>query len=317
MGSSGPWPGTAPHTSSVRLPSRVWPPAILVAVGWLAAGVVSAVADGYDEAPAWLLLVNQLLLLPAAVIAAYALGWSLGGRLLAPWFGAVLVLLPLAGWLYALAGFRDTYVDHVLVHAYGLSDDGRFAAGALLLVAALLIVRSLEGDLRAGAAAGIAAGGAMLAEPSAALFLLGPALAYAAARAPRPLAAFAATAVPLALVTLLVQDVDPGLDISRDAFSANMAGLREYLWSNRVLQWLPIAGAIGLARRSIPVAALVGGWFGAFALAEGASPNLPVEDGSYLVAFVPALPAFCLLAAAIPLLVPGVPARLGARVATR
>jgi hypothetical protein len=116
---------------------------------------------------------------------------------------------------------------------------------------------------------------------------------------------------------LLLRDVDAGVDVSWDAFSANMAGLREYLWSNRVLQWLPIAGAVGLGRRSIPVAALVGGWFGAFALAEGASPNLPVGDGSFLAAFVPALPAYALLAAAIPLLVPGVPARLGARVATR
>jgi hypothetical protein len=301
----------------VRLPSAWWPPAALVAAAWLAAAVVSVAAGDYDEAPAWLLLANQLVLAPAAVVAAYGLGWSLGGRALAAWFGAVLVLLPLAGWVFALEPFRDTYVDRVLVHAYGLSDDGRFAAGAVLLVASLLVVRSLAGDLRLAAASGVAAGAAILVEPSAALFLVGPALAYLAAGAPRPLAAFAVAAVPLVVVTLLVRDVDPGLDVSWNAFSDNMAGLREYLWSNRVLQWLPIAGAIGLARRSIPVALLVGGWFGAFALAEGASPNLPVGDGRFLAAFVPALPAFALLAAAIPLLVPGVPARLGARVAAR
>ncbi len=301
----------------MRPPSWFWPPAALVAAGWLAAAIVAAAAGDYDEAPAWLLLANQLVLLPAAVVSAYLIGWSLGGRLLAAWFGAVLVLLPLAGWAFALAPFRDTYVDRVLVHAYGLSDDGRFAAGALLLVAACLTVRSLAGDARLAAAAGAAAGAAVLVEPSASLFLVGPLLAYVAARSPRQLAVFAAVAAPLALATLLLRDVEPGLEVSWDGFSANMAGLREYLWSNRVLQWLPIAGAVGLARRSVPVALLVGGWFGAFALAEGASPNLPVGDGRFLAAFVPALPAFALLAAAIPLLVPGVPARLGARVATR
>jgi hypothetical protein len=301
----------------VRLPSGLGAPAALIALGWLASALVAAVASGYDEAPAWLLLLNQAALLPAAVASVYAIGMALGGRLLGLWFGAVLVLLPLAGWLFALPGFRDAYLVGVLVHAYGLSDDGRFSAGCLLAVAAALVVRSLAGDLRAAAAAGVAAGVAILVEPSAALFLVGPAAAYVVARAPRGLGAFAAAAVPLALAALLLRDVDAGLEVSWDAFSANMAGLREYLWSNRVLQWLPLAGAIGLGRRSIPVAALVGGWFGAFALAEGASPNLPVADGSFLAAFVPALPAYALLAAAIPLLVPGVPARLGARVATR
>jgi hypothetical protein len=298
----------------VRLPSRLWAPAALVAVGWLAAGIAATLASDYDEAPAWLLLVNQLVLLPAAVLAAYSIGWSLGGNLVAAWCAAVLVLLPLAGRFYALEPYRDTYDDRVLVHAYGLSDDGRFAAGALLLVAAALVWRSLGGDVRAAAGAGAVAGVAMLVEPAAALFLVGPVLAYAVARHPRGIGAFAACAVPLAVVTLLARDADLGIDVSWDAFSANMAALREHLWSNRVLQWLPIAGVVGLARRSVPLAALVGGWFGAFALAEGASPNLPVDDGSFLATFVPALPAFALLVSAIPLLVPGVPGRLEARV---
>ena len=88
-----------------------------------------------------------------------------------------------------------------------------------------------------------------------------------------------------------------------------MAGLREYTWSNRVLQWLPLAGTIGLgpplagrrrARRPAGSAA--------FVLAEGASPNRPVRRRqASSLAFVPALPAFALLVAAIPLLVPGFP----------
>ena len=37
-----------------------------------------------------------------------------------------------------------------------------------------------------------------------------------------------------------------GFEASWDAFSANMAGLREHLWSNRLLQWLPLAGVVGI-----------------------------------------------------------------------
>ena len=108
-----------------------------------------------------------------------------------------------------------------------------------------------------------------------------------------------------------------GLDVSKDAFDLNIAGLREYTWSNRTLQWLPLAGAIGVARLSPLTALLLAIWFGTFTLAYGASPNVSVGDGSFFAAFVPALPAFSLLVAAVPLLVPTLPARLERAPATQ
>ena len=39
-----------------------------------------------------------------------------------------------------------------------------------------------------------------------------------------------------------------------------------------------------MARCSVPAALCVGGWFGLFALAWGASPNADVGDGSFSVA---------------------------------
>ena len=122
----------------------------------------------------------------------------------------------------------------------------------------------------------------------------------------------AAAGASLALVVVVAACCarGSGLDVSWSAFDANMGGLREFTWSNRLLQWLPLAGAIGVARCSVPAAVLLGGWFGAFALAWGASPNVDVGDGSFAVAFVPALPAFSLLVASVPLLVPTLPARL-------
>ena len=39
-----------------------------------------------------------------------------------------------------------------------------------------------------------------------------------------------------------------------------MSNLREFTWSARVLQWLPLAGALAVARRSLPAAGLLLAW---------------------------------------------------------
>lgn len=281
----------------------------LVALVWLAALVAAASADGYDSAPVWLLLVNQLVLAPAAVVATLSLGSAVGGRAVALLAALLLALLAPLGAFYALSGYRDTYVDRVLPEAAGIASGGRFAAGALSLVAAALAATALRAaDRRAVVLAGLAAGGASLAHPGGVLVLAGIALAAAVSVRPVEGALMAAAAAPGVALAAVVHGI--GLDVSWEAFTGSMTGLREYLWSNRLLQWLPVAGVIGAMRGSPPVAALVGGWFAAFAVVYGASPNLPTDDGSYLVAFVPALPALCLLVASVPLLVPTLPRRL-------
>jgi len=281
-----------------------------VVLQWLVAAGTAAVADGYDAAPWWLLLLNQLVLAPAAIVAVLCLGVALGGRSFGLLAGLVLVLLPLFGVAYALSKYRDTYVDRVLTEAVGVAGGGRFPAAALSVVAAAMALRSLTGDHARTAAAlsGLAAGSAALVHPAGALVLVGIALAYAVGWRPVEAGLCAGAAAPALAAAAATHGL--GLDVSWDAFSGSMAGLREYLWSNRVLQWLPVAGAIGAARGSLPVACLLGGWFGAFAVVYGASPQASVEDGSFLAAFVPALPAFCLLVACVSLLVPTLSSRL-------
>ena len=185
-----------------------------VALMWLVAAGVAATADDYEQASWWLLLVNQLVLVPALVGAAWWLGRRLAGPIGAVVAPLAVILVPVLGVLYANEAFRETYVDRVLTLAVGVADGWSLAAGALLLVAVALIVQGNRRFVAAGAALGVAV------------------LAVAA----------------------LSQGV--GLEISWDAFEANMAGLREFTWSNRLLQWLPLAGAIGVARRS-PLAALL------------------------------------------------------------
>ena len=121
----------------------------------------------------------------------------------------------------------------------------------------------------------------------------------------------AAGALVLAAVAALWLSRLPVPDLSVDAFKANMAGLREYFWSHRVLQWIPLAGVIAVARRSLPSALALGAWLGGYVLFVGAQAEMGLDEGEFFEALLPAFPAYVLLAAALPLLVPTLAARLG------
>jgi len=136
----------------------------------------------------------------------------------------------------------------------------------------------------------------------------------------RELGAFAVGLAPALLAVLLWQAraLDGPNPLSFGAmdwgqFTSNMAGLREFFWSQRLLQWLPLAGAIAVARRSPPLALLLGGLTLSFGVVQGSQPGATLDGGAIFRVLLPALPAYVLLAAAIPLLVPTLAARLGRR----
>jgi hypothetical protein len=104
----------------------------------------------------------------------------------------------------------------------------------------------------------------------------------------------------------------PGVEgLSLDALQGNLAGLREFFFSQRLLQWLPLAGVIAVARRSVPLALALGGWLGGYVAFRLTSTEATFENGEFFRLLLPALPAYVLLAAALPLLVPTLAARLG------
>jgi hypothetical protein len=105
------------------------------------------------------------------------------------------------------------------------------------------------------------------------------------------------------------------LDWSR--FLNNIDLLREHFWSGRFIVWMILAGVVGLARRSLSAALLVGGWFFAFAIVKGSFTGASIDDGSLFRILMPSYPAFVLLIASLPLLLPGVPRRLAIYVAPR
>jgi hypothetical protein len=287
-----------------------------------------------------IVLLNVLVLLPVAMFALYGIAARLGGRLFGYWTLVVWIVVPFAGIRYTNPGYHQRYTELLLPQGFGLTALADFPAMVACLVAIYFCAREVFSDrpqLLDAAAAGVAAGAAVAIKPSTALFLAGPLLVFAYRRRFASAGLFAATMLP-ALVTLTLWKsrglgyvpafgnalvphpvaagtsltaVNLGNYLNRvdwHRFTNNLDLLREHFWSGRVLQWLVIAGLIGLARQSRPALLLVGGWFAAFAVVKGSAAS--VEDGSVFRILMPAFPAFVLLLASVPLLLPRAPRRL-------
>lgn len=263
-----------------------------------------------DDAGLGLTLLNVLVLLPVALACVYLVAHQLGGVRLGGFAAAVWALTPFA--LAALwdARYESTYEDAFLVRAVGLTDASAFRALVALLVATVLVARAVRhGSLVEAGAAGLVVSLALALDATAVLFVAAPAAALLAARRWRESGAYAIALLP-GLVALLVRD--PTLPSFPDGdvwgnLHDNFLGVQEFFWSVRILQWLPVAGVIGVARRSIPLALLLGIWFGTYLVALGGDPDNTIGGGTFLAVLVPALPAYLLLAAAIPLLAPPLP----------
>ena len=282
---------------------------------------------------------------PIATLAVYDIGARLAGRLAGLWCACAFVAAPFAAIPYFVQRYHDSWVEQFLPQALGLTQQADFPSVVAVLVSCALTVRALKaGAHREAVLAGTFAGVALALKPSNALFLGGPALAFLLARRFGHALLFAVAIVPalvaltlwkakgLGEVPLFAQDElrlaagagDPvvgsvttwferTVNLNFETWKQNMSNLREFTWSARVVQWLPLAGALAVARRSLPAAGLLFGWLLGFVLVKGAADVATVESGSYWRLIMPALPAFVLLAAAVPLLVPTLMRRLGAR----
>lgn len=286
---------------------------------------------------------NVLVLGPLLLIAVYGIATRIAGRVFALWTGILWVVAPVATIPLFVERYHDRYVDAFLPQAAGLTALADFPSMVAVAVSALFVLRSLE--LRSwheGAVAGLAAGFALGVKPANALFLVGVGLAYVIALRWRPAAAFAAGLAPSVVVLaiwkqrglgelplfslgeahLAAQNAatqgivlaeswfDRFVPLDWDVFEQNMASLREYFWSATLAKVIPFAGAIAVARRSLPAAALLLGWALSYVLVKGSSPVATIASGSFWRLVMPAWPAYLLLFAAIPLLVPRLSPRL-------
>jgi hypothetical protein len=251
--------------------------------------------------------VNVLVLGPVALVCVFRIGVAVGGVALGAWTLLVWITAPWVMHAVTLASYDGTLRDVVLPLGLGLTPEPGYACGVALLAATALLTTP---GAMPSVASGAAAAAAVLLTPEAVVFAAPVALALLAARRSRELVLFLGALAPALLIALVWRQ--PSFeDVSFDQLQGNLAGLREYFWSQRVLQWLPLAGAIAIGRRSVPLAILVGGWFGAFLLTRATRAGVGFDDGELFRVLLPALPAYVLLAAALPLLVPTLAARLG------
>jgi hypothetical protein len=246
---------------------------------------------------------DVLLLLPLALVCVYGVAAMLSGPRLGLFAAALWAFAPFALHPLFDERYRDIYKDRFLLQAEGLAEASEFHAAVALLVSALCAARAIRaGGTLLGALAGAAAAIACALDSSAILFAPAALIALLLAqrwRAVAPLAAGLAVGLVLAGV--------PPAPESWGNLDANQDGIREFFWSVRVLEWLPLAGVLGVARRSPPLAVLLGLWFGLYLVFRGTDPDVAIGTGTFFLAFLPALPAYVLLVAAIPLLAPPLP----------
>jgi hypothetical protein len=174
-------------------------------------------------------------------------------------------------------------------------------------------------------------------KPANGLFVFAPLAALALARQPRNALVFAGALVP-ALVALTIwkargsgisfiasetmrlaaaPEGDPRfvapstwerlreyVPLDVDQINQQFLGFREFFYSARMIEYAPVAGAIAVARRSVPQAVFLATWLAAFFVVKGSSEAVNVQTGSIWRLLMPAFPAYFLLLAAIPLLVP-------------
>jgi hypothetical protein len=95
------------------------------------------------------------------------------------------------------------------------------------------------------------------------------------------------------------------ITFSWHTFNGNLSEIREYGWSLRLAEWLPIAGLVGVARRGIPQAVLLGFWCADYMLVKGGTAGASVYEWSYFRLTMPGFPAYVLLTCCIVFLVPG------------
>jgi hypothetical protein len=290
-----------------------------------------------------LVLLQVLVLGPIALLCVYGIAAQIGGRLLGYWAALLWVVAPFASIPLFVDRYQERWSEHFLPQALGLTAMADFPSTVLVLAAALYVARSLSpGHLSDAAFAGLLVGAGAALKPPNFLIAVGIGLAYVVARRWREGLACAAATVPALLVlgawkyrglgevpafALEHVRVAAGssppfadlqlnryFDLDFEHWRAQMDQLREFFWSARLAQWAPIAGLISVLRvRRGALAALLGGWLATFLVVKGFSPRADIQANTFWRLLMPAWPAYLILFASIPLLIPTLARRLGDR----
>jgi hypothetical protein len=288
------------------------------------------------------LLLQVAVLAPIALWCMYELGARIGGRVIGYLAAVMWTLGPYVFIPLLVHRYHAKYVDQFLPVPLGLTAMADYVGTVCLLASAVFTLRAIGNrDPATAVLAGLTFGFAAVIKPSNLIYFIAPLVVLLAARRWRELVLVGASVAPAVVALALWKyrglgylpafayeetQVALGTDtlstpyhkygeIDWAQLQSNLASLREVFWSMRVLEWLPFAGAIAVARRSVPLALFFSAWFWAFFILKGSSVEATVDSGSFFRFLLPGIPALLLLAAALPLLVPKYGAELAARTA--
>jgi hypothetical protein len=284
-----------------------------------------------------IVLLDVLILGPVALLCMYGIAKQIGGRLFAYWVTLLWLTVPFIGIKYTDYLYHQRYTELTLPQAFGLSAMSDFPSMVAVLVCIYFALRTIERpDTIDALAAGLAGGTAFAIKPSNSVFLVGVALALAYRRRLASAALMFAGLTPALLtlalwkyrgygylpifhnangaarlafgdhgVPLAFNPLHQYLHLDWNHLNEQLLKIREHFWSMRVIEWLVIAGLIGLARRSVTALLLVGGWFAAFVVTKGTYAPASVDDASIFRIMMPSYPAFVLMIGTLVYLFPG------------
>jgi hypothetical protein len=309
-----------------------------VGVGWstLLAPLTWILGPNLVSALPVIVLFNTLLLLPLGLVCMYGIGERIAGRLFGYWVALLWILIPFIGIPYSLHGYHQKWTEITMPQLLGLGAMSDFPSMIALVAGAYLCLRALdERHWIYAAGAGFAVAYALAVKPSNSVFLVAPALLFLIWRR-RSLLPFALGLVPCLAALGFWKVTGQGNlpwrttgserriaigvgfthrylgDNTWTQLHNNLLQLREFMWSDRLLEFLPVAGIAALLIRNRRAGVFVGSWFAVFLLLKGTYINSRVEDATFWRLMMPAFPAFVVLAASVPLLIPSVRARVPA-----
>ncbi len=313
-------------------------PTAFIGNGWPALLAPISALAGPRLVPALpaIVLLNVLVLAPVALLCIYGIAKRIGGTLFAYWAVVLWLAVPFIGIKFTDYLYHQRYTELTLPQGFGLTAMADFPSMVFVLVAVYFGLRVIERpDWIEAVAAGLAAGVAVTIKPASAPFLGGLVLGVLYRRRIAGAAWIVAGIAP-ALITLTLWKyrglgylpLFHSAGAARLALGAgghlvafnplhhyvkfdwhrlnlNLLAFKEHFWSLRVVEWLVIAGLIGLARRSLTAALVIGGWFAAFIVTKATYGQASVDDASVFRVMMPSYPAFILLLASLVYLFPG------------
>ena len=286
---------------------------------------------------------QALVLVPLALVLFWAVSDRLFGRVFAWAAAALWVAAPLLFLHGAVPKYHWIFDQLFLApHWFGLTNMADLPSLVIVLATMWLTLRAFDtGSTTDAVLGGLMGGLAIGVKPSNAFLLPAVLVLLVGSRSPRLLGAWAAALVP-ALITLTVwkyrglgylpatsTSYEPVrlaagshpiafsgskyLPLNLHHFGEELSNLREVFWSLRFLEFLAVAGAFGVIRKSPVKGLFVVVWFVSYGIIKSSSPRSDFPSATYFRLADPGLPAYLLLALGVAFCLP----RLGRRVAPK